>query len=138
MNNELLSKMKEQLLEEEQRVAEQIEEARQKLSLHKADAKRIKALLANIEKGYAGGERKQSKPSPKASDVVTVLEEVLTKVPAANEEKLFPLVEQEIVRRGFTRMGFKLRFKEAVADERFEQTQSGIALASREPARASA
>ena len=56
------------------------------------------------------------------------MEQILGKNQTIRIDALKSQVEEEITKAGFTRMGFSLRFKEAMADSKFKETSEGVRL----------
>ncbi len=72
---------------------------------------------------------KAGKPAPTRAIVVETAEAVLSEKGVLAEDKLKAFVEQLLVNGGYTKNGFALRFREALADERFVDSPAGYRLA---------
>jgi hypothetical protein len=72
--------------------------------------------------------KKSSAPAAGKANVIRWMEQVLRQEQGMPSETLRSLVEDELTKAGFSRMGFSLRFKEALADPRFEELHGEVRL----------
>lgn len=126
-------------------IKEQIEKERSGL---RAKANRLEAELATVEvqldsltKAIAAldgheatpakkpvAKKRVDKPAAGKSQVATLLHELLSDRGVLEETRLREEAEAKLTEAGFSRMGFALRFKEALQDPRFIDTPGGIRL----------
>lgn len=126
-------------------IKEQIEKERSSL---RAQANRLEAELASVElqlgsldKAFAAltgqeatpakkpaTKKRVDKPAAGKSQVATMLHSLLSDRGVLEETQLRQEVESQLSKDGFSRMGFALRFKEALQDPRFVDTPGGIRL----------
>lgn len=138
MDSKALDTIKEQLQKERSQIETKADKLRAELSELEDDLIRISSAIAALEgtelpaaggKAAKGKERKKiSAPAAGKADVIEQVQKVLRKKGVVKDEELRSLVEEEITKAGFTRMGFSLRFKEALADSKFKQTPEGVCL----------
>ncbi|WP_442483339.1 hypothetical protein [Aeoliella sp. SH292] len=81
--------------------------------------------------------RKVGAPAASRAQVADLMAATLQQKEAMQEEELKVSIEEQLVRAGFNRMGYSLRFKEALADARFVCGVQGIELSRRTPLAAS-
>lgn len=101
--------------------------------LDKAAAALIGAVLAadGDEAAKLQVRKKSSKPRRPAvgrSQVAAAMEQVLRKVAVLEAVELRKQVENQLTAAGFSRMGFSLRFNEALKDSRFVSSPDGVRL----------
>jgi len=81
--------------------------------------------------------RKAAAPAASRSQVAELITATLGHRGVMQEEKLKIAVEKQLVAAGFSRMGYALRFKEAMADARFVSGDDGVTLRRRSAVTAS-
>jgi len=136
MENQKLAAMKQPLVEEAAKQKKRAAALRVELEVIEQEAERIELAIAALD-GREGKpstkkpvrRRKHSKPSAKSSDVIGYVTAILKRDEKLSEERLYELVEASLTSKGFSRMGLKLRFKEALASGQFEICADGICLA---------
>jgi len=115
-----------QLRLEEAALLENIVRLKTELAAHDADVKRVReALKALGEKPKSKGAKK---PAPSKDDVIQAMQSVLSHNAPLDLESLRSEVESHIVETGKSRMGFAMRFKEALAESRFVDHGRGYEL----------
>lgn len=144
MDSKALDTIKEQLHKERSQIESKADKLRAELSDLEEDLVRISSAIAALEgtdlqaaggKAAKGKERKKiTAPSAGKADVIEHVQKILQKKGAVKSEELKALAEEEITKAGFTRMGFSLRFKEALGDAKFVETPEGIRLKDAKPA----
>lgn len=75
------------------------------------------------------GRGKPKTPAATRDEVIKLIEKELTEKGVVAEELLKEAVYGAVVASGKNKLGLSLRFKEALADERFKQLKDGIKLA---------
>ena len=75
--------------------------------------------------------RKATAPAASRVQVADFITTTLRHHGVMQEEKLKIAVENQFVAAGFSRMGYALRFKEAMADTRFASADGGVTLSRR-------
>lgn len=138
MDSKALDAIKEQLQKERSQIESKAEKLQADLSGLREDLVRISSAIAALEGTElhaAGGKAAKAKerkkitaPSAGKADVIRLMEQILGKKQTVRIDALKSQVEEEITKAGFTRMGFSLRFKEAMADSKFKETSEGVRL----------
>jgi len=138
MDSKALDAIKEQLQKERSQIESKAEKLQADLSGLQEDLVRISSAIAALEGTElhaAGGKAAKAKerkkitaPSAGKADVIRLMEQILGKNQTVRIDALKSQVEEEITKAGFTRMGFSLRFKEAMADSKFKETSEGVRL----------
>lgn len=138
MDSKALDAIKEQLQKERSQIESKADKLRGELTDLEEDLVRISSAIAALEGTdfqAAGGKAAKSKerkkisaPSAGKADVIDQVQQILRSRGVVKSADLRSLVEEEITKAGFTRMGFSLRFKEALADPKFIETPEGICL----------
>ncbi len=138
MDSKALDAIKEQLQKERSQIESKAEKLQADLSGLQEDLVRISSAIAALEGTElhaAGGKAAKAKerkkitaPSAGKADVIRLMEQILGKKQTVRIDALKSQVEEEITKAGFTRMGFSLRFKEAMADSKFKETSEGVRL----------
>ncbi len=130
-----LDVIKERLKEQQAKIAVKADELRSALAELDDDQGRIDAALAALagtalasSNGKKQEKRKTLAPSATKVQVVSFIAEELKQQRLMQEEELRARVEKKLVNSGYSRMGYKLRFKEALADPQFLRTPGGIQL----------
>ncbi|MBA3483213.1 MAG: hypothetical protein H0T51_15500, partial [Pirellulales bacterium] len=77
--------------------------------------------------------KKVSAPSASKAQVVALIAEELSQHDVILEEELKARIEKKLVDTGHTRMGYSLRFKEALAESQFVKAPDGIHLNAETP-----
>ena len=72
--------------------------------------------------------RKAFAPSPNKAQVVSLICDELSQRHLIQEEELRATIEKKLVDSGHSRMGYKLRFKEALAESQFVITTDGVQM----------
>ena len=80
--------------------------------------------------------RKQGKPAPTRAHVIKCMTVILTDNPVLESDELEELTKDKLSEEGFSKNGFVLRFKEALAGEDFVETPGGVRIKQEEPAHA--
>lgn len=138
MDSKALDAIKEQLQKERSQIESKAEKLQADLSGLQEDLVRISSAIAALEGTElhaAGGKAAKAKerkkitaPSAGKADVIEHVQKILQKKGVVKSEELKALAEEEITKAGFTRMGFSLRFKEALGDAKFVETPEGMRL----------
>lgn len=133
-----LSAIQAQLEQEKSQLATQADQLRAELATLDEHLARIDAALAALSgqrtarpaaKATKPQERKKlTAPSPKKSDVVQVVRELLGQHGVVEAEDLKRQVEKKLVAAGFSRMGLAMRFSEALQEREFVDTPAGVRL----------
>lgn len=97
-------------------------------SLSKAIAALNGEPAASIVKKPTAVRKKSDKPAAGKAQVATFLQSVLEESDVLDEATLREQVEAKLTEAGYSRMGFALRFKEALQQQRFVETSGGIRL----------
>ena len=116
---------------ERDRLVARSQALRDELCQAEAARKRVEAALKALGSKSAT-KPVTRRPSPAKADVFAVILQILQKRGSVEEAALRAETEQRIVKAGKSRMGLALRFKEALADDRFELTSEGYRLVQRE------
>ena len=80
------------------------------------------------QKGKPKAKSANCKPSPTRALVIETLEAVLRRKQVLPEAKLKATVEKLLVDANYSKSGYALRFREALADERFVDSPQGYCL----------
>ena len=122
MDNKKLATMRRPLEAEAAKQKQKAAVLRVKLEATEQYAERIAlaiAALDGMENGLGTEEpsekRKHTKPSAKSSEVIGYIAAILKRDELLTKEKLYENLEATLTSQGFSRMGLKLRFKEALA-----------------------
>lgn len=136
MDHKSLDTIKDQLQEQQTKIAVKADKLRTELAGLDDEQGRIDAALAALS-GIAlpamQGKKKPEKrkafaPSPSKCQVVSLISEELLHHHLVQEEELRATIEKKLVDSGHSRMGYKLRFKEALAESQFVTTTDGVQL----------
>ena len=128
-----LANIKEQLRSEETEMLKLIELLKTQLAAKTKEVRRIQSALRELEGGTAKPSvKKAKKPAASKNDVRAAVITVLEELGVAEHDALKRIVETHIVESGKSRMGFALRLKEVLAEERFIDTPAGYRLAEHE------
>lgn len=136
MDNKSLDAIKDQLQEQQAKIVAKTDNLLAELAGLEDDRGRIEAAMAALSgvtlpsmNGKKKHERKKVfAPSASKAQVVALIVEELSQHHAVKEEELKARIEKKLVDTGHTRMGYSLRFKEAVADSQFVKAPDGIRL----------
>lgn len=136
MDTKSLDAIKDQLQDQQAKLVAAADKLRSELIELDDDRERIEAALAALSgvglpamNGKKKHEKKRaSAPSASKAQVVALIAEELSKHHVIEEEELKACIEKKLVDTGYTRMGYSLRFKEAVADLQFFKAPDGIRL----------
>ena len=139
MESRSLEAIKEQLQKERDQLHAKAEKLRGELATLDSDLSRIAAAiaaldglqpsLAAVKAGKPLKERKRLlNPAAGKRDVIEYVRAILESEGVVEQSALRSLVEAQLTKAGFTRMGFSLRFKEALADAQFVDTPAGVRL----------
>ncbi len=93
------------------------------------EIKQIQQALGALGVKATGKAKRATKPSPTRDDVTAALAAVLGDKGVCHQEVLQEEVESRLTSQGKSRVGFKLRFDEALQDKRFVGSQEGYRLA---------
>lgn len=141
MDTTTLDVIKDQLQEQQAKIAANADKLRAELAGLDDDRGRIDAALAALS-GVAlpaiNGKKKHEKkrvsaPSASKAQVVALIAEELSQHDVVQEEELKVRIEKKLVDTGYTRMGYSLRFIEAMADSQFVKAPDGIRLNTETP-----
>lgn len=97
-------------------------------SLSKAAAALNGEVTTSVVTKSAATRKKSDKPAAGKAQVATFLQAVLEENDVLDEPTLREQVEAKLTEAGYSRMGFALRFKEALQQSRFVETPGGIRL----------
>jgi len=114
-----------ELQAEELRIQEEVDELREQAKSRESQLKQIRAALAVLsEKPH----RKSAKQKPAASkqDVIESMSDLLKTSGPIQEDELKRLVADGLASVGKSRIGFALRFSEALGDGRFVRGTDGM------------
>lgn len=138
MESTSLDSIKEQLQQQRSEIEAKAETLRSELGFLDDDLSRINAAIAVLDgaalspatgKVVKPKERKKMQtPSAGKADVIKCLRSVLAERGTVEAKALKTIVEEQIAKAGFTRMGLSLRFKEALADSQFVETPAGVRI----------
>ncbi len=104
-----------------------------------AERKRISGEIKQIQQALsalgvkAAKARRSGKPAPTRGDVTTAVAAVLGTKGVCHKEVLQEAVEAHLTEQGKSRVGFKLRFDEALQDEQFAGGDDGYQLTKPNP-----
>lgn len=139
MTSSTLDGIKDQLEQERSGIQATADKLSSDLAAINADLARINAAIAALngqEPASSSGksspqrQRKQMSPSAGKAEVIKHIRGVLEKEGTLDHDTLSKRVEEEIVKAGFTRLGYSLRFKEALSTPEFITSQDGVRLRS--------
>jgi len=129
MNNEF-SKIVSELRNQESQLDSQVEKLKSQVNQAESRLQQIRQAVQLLEGETRplkqNTRTKHTRPSATKQDVIRAISECLKSTPTIPLEQLRKLAEQKIGEQGKTRMGFKLRFKEALKDPRFQFPQDDI------------
>ena len=125
--NARLSDVAQTLKGERDTLASEIDTLKAGLAERETELSRIDGALKAL--GEKPNGRAPRKPAATQDDVIEAIEELLSSGEAIAEEDLRAQVEERISASGKSRMGFSLRFKEAIQDKRFTREGEGFRLA---------
>lgn len=137
MDAKNLSGITDQLEKERTALTGKADKLRSELSVLEGDLRRITAALSALTgaadapppKKQGKGGKKSGKRAAGKADVVKLIHSVLSEDAVLEEAELKQRIEERLGLDGFSRMGFALRFKEALADPKFIDSPGGIRLA---------
>ena len=134
MDTKSLDAIKDQLQEQQTKISAKADSLQAELAGLHDDRGRIEAALAALSgvalpsmNGKKREKKKVSAPSASKAQVVALMAEELSQHHAI-EEELKARIEKKLVDTGHARLGYSLRFKEAVADSQFFKAPDGIRL----------
>lgn len=136
MDTKSLDAIKVQLQEQQAKITGKADSLRAELAGLDDGRRRIEAALAALA-GVAppsmNGKKKHDKkkvsaPSASKAQVVGLIAEELSEHHVVEEKELKARIEKKLVDTGHTRMGYSLRYKEALADSQFAKAPDGIRL----------
>ena len=123
--DERLSGVLKTLRSEEATLRGEAQKLKAELKEKEADLKRVRAALAALGEKPSG---RAKKPACSKAEVANAIAQVLQAQGVLEQAKLQTQVEELISKAGKSRMGFALRFKEALKDERFIDLPAGYRL----------
>lgn len=138
MQSKSLDAIKDQLKKERTQLDAQAGKLRSELAELDSDLEKVDAAIAALDGKEAPSAPKSAKPGKRKAkqgpaagkaDVIKFLRAVLEEEGVVEEPALKKLVEEQITQAGYTRMGFALRFKEALAEAEFVDSPGGVRLA---------
>jgi predicted nuclease with TOPRIM domain len=121
-----------ELQSEETRIQADLDDLRQRVKSGENQLKRIQKALSVLEEKP----RQQSaskKPASTRREVIAAMVEILSTTGPVEEAKLKQLVANKIASQGKSRMGFALRFTEALHDKRFQRDEDGLIVEDAKP-----
>jgi hypothetical protein len=136
MDTKSFDAIKDQLLEQQAKLTVRADKLRAELAGLDDDRGRIDAALAalsGVDLPSANGKKKHEKrktfaPSATKVQVVALIAEALSHHQVMQEEELRTDIEKKLVDSGHSRLGYKLRFREALSDSQFRKTTEGIQI----------
>lgn len=136
MDHKSLDTIKDQLQEQQTKLAVKADKLRAELAGLDDEQGRIDAALAalsgaalpstQVKKKHE--KRKAFAPSASKSQVVSLITEELLQHRLVQEEELKATIEKKLVDSGHSRIGYKLRFREALAESQFLKTTNGVQM----------
>jgi hypothetical protein len=121
-----------ELRAEETGVQADLDKLRQQVKSSEVQLKRIQKALSVLDEKP----RHQSagkKPASTRREVIAAMIEILSTTGPVEEAKLKQLVANKIASQGKSRMGFALRFTEALHDKRFQRDEDGLIIEDAKP-----
>lgn len=85
---------------------------------------------ANTSTSIGIKKRKANKPSASIEVVLQLLTAILHQVPSPTDSQLLELLKDQVAKKGFSRMGLKAKYEEAILSKEFMKTNGVISLAS--------
>ncbi|HMO84767.1 MAG TPA: hypothetical protein PKC18_07600, partial [Lacipirellulaceae bacterium] len=139
MNAPPLDDIVRQLEDQQDQTAAHATQLRQALTAAEDELARLTRAIAALRGTPSAGasglpakkapeKRKAVAPAASRSQVAELITATLGHRGVMQEEKLKIAVENQLVAAGFSRMGYALRFKEAMADARFDSGDDGVTL----------
>lgn len=116
----------EELTNEQTRLRDRLTDLKSELARIEAALTRVNGAL-NALRGNAKA-KSMRRPAATQQEVIELIELVLRNKQPLTLTILKQEVEQRVTASGKSRMGFALRFKEALSDARFIETQAGFQL----------
>ncbi len=136
-----ISAIKKSLESEANKLEEREACLNRELEAIQSDANRVKAAIEaldgiaqNSSKEPTKRSRKRGLPAPTRAEVIRCMTAILTDNPVLEADELKELIQDKLGEDGFSKNGFSLRFKEALAGEDFVETPAGLRIKSKEPA----
>lgn len=142
MDAKSLGSIIEQLEREKGALSAKAEKCRVELHAVERDIQKLTAALKALSGAEPTGAKSRpgkGRKSPAAraagkGDVIRLVKAVLKEHAVLEREDLKAVVEKAVTENGFSRLGFSLRFSEALQEECFIDSPGGIRLAEPEPA----
>lgn len=136
METKSLDAIKAQLQEQQAKIAVRADKLRTEIAGLDDEQGRIDAALAalfgaaspstNVKKKQE--KRKAFAPSASKVQVVSMITEELSQHHLIQEDDLRASIEKKLVDSGHSRIGYKLRFREALAESQFIKTTNGVQM----------
>ena len=127
-----LADIREQLLAEQERTAQELEAARFKVQELEPELEQVRQMLAVGEKRRGKGKTLTRKRAPSCDEVSQAIASVLHYKGVVTEEELRKLVNKRLVESGHSLAGWAHRFREALTDDRFIDCAAGYRLEAEE------
>lgn len=137
MDAKNLAGITEQLEKERTALSTKADRLRTDLAGIESDLKRVSAAIAALtghaeptpsKKASSGTTKKSGKKAAGKADVIRMIHSVLSEDAVLEAAELKARIEKLLAKEGFSRLGFALRFKEAISDSQFVDTPGGIRL----------
>ena len=123
-----LADIREQLLAEQERTAQELEAARFKVQELEAELEQVRQMLAVGEKRRGKGKTRIRKCSASCEEVSEAVASVLRRKEVVTEEELKQLVKKRLAESGRSLTGLVPRLREALRDDRFIESAGGYRL----------
>jgi len=103
---------------------------KQQLQEAQSELERTRGAVRQLtgQKSKSKTKSPNGKPSPTRAIVIETAEAVLRHKKVMSEDKLKVTVEKLLVEANYSKSGYALRYREALADERFVETPGGYRL----------
>lgn len=139
MDLNTLDVITDQLQQQKSHTSARADKLRSELAVIESDLTRIDAAIAALNrtsvrdvdgkpKAKGADKRRYQGPAASRAQVVELIVATLSQSGMVQATELKKTVEHQVVQAGLTRMGYSLRFKEALADSRFVHSDQGIRL----------
>ena len=119
----------EKLRSEESRLREQTLVLQKQLKVNDGELKRVRSAIVALGEKPTTKTRKSTKPTINKRDVIETIKECLQQESPIEADELKSRVQERLSTAGKAMQGFALRFREAVALDRFTCTENGYQLA---------
>ena len=126
MTESQVEKIVDELTREQTRLRESLTVLKRELARIEVALTRVNGAL-NALRGSGKG-KTMRRPAANKLDVIELIEAVLREQQRLSRSDLKQVVEQRVIAGGKSRMGFALRFKEALSEPQFVETPEGVHL----------